>query len=139
MVQPPYLASGCVLKEYHLEGLRWLSTLYENGLYGILADEMGLGKSIQVISLIAFLSTKNASNSHIIIAPLATVPNWMNEMTIWLPSARVILYHGAEDHHRKFFENNFLKRKDKQAPVMVTSYEIATMDRNVLEKFGRWS
>ena len=36
------------MKPYQLEGLRWLVTLYENGLSGILADEMGLGKTIQV-------------------------------------------------------------------------------------------
>lgn len=39
------------LKDYQLEGLRWLTTLYENGLSGILADEMGLGKTIQVSGL----------------------------------------------------------------------------------------
>jgi ATP-dependent DNA helicase len=26
-----------------LEGVRWLASLYENGVSGILADEMGLG------------------------------------------------------------------------------------------------
>ena len=42
-IQPPNLAAGCVLKDYQLEGVRWLSTLFENGVSGILADEMGLG------------------------------------------------------------------------------------------------
>ena len=32
------------LKEYQLQGVQWMITLYENGLNGILADEMGLGK-----------------------------------------------------------------------------------------------
>lgn len=27
------------LKDYQLEGLKWMATLYENGLSGILADE----------------------------------------------------------------------------------------------------
>lgn len=45
--QPSNLVGG-TLKPYQLEGLRWLVTLYENGLSGILADEMGLGKTIQV-------------------------------------------------------------------------------------------
>ena len=38
--QPHLLASGCVLKDYQLEGVRWLASLYENGVSGILADEM---------------------------------------------------------------------------------------------------
>ena len=47
-IQPANLAEGCVLKDYQLEGVRWLVSLYENGVSGILADEMGLGKTIQV-------------------------------------------------------------------------------------------
>jgi SNF2 family DNA or RNA helicase len=39
-VQPPNLAEGCILKDYQLEGVRWLVSLYENGVSGILADEM---------------------------------------------------------------------------------------------------
>jgi len=46
--QPGNLANGCKLKDYQLEGIRWLASLYENGVSGILADEMGLGKTIQV-------------------------------------------------------------------------------------------
>ena len=38
--QPPNLAKGCVLKDYQLEGVRWLASLFENGVSGILADEV---------------------------------------------------------------------------------------------------
>jgi len=41
-VQPPNLSKDCQLKDYQLEGVRWLTSLYENGVSGILADEMGL-------------------------------------------------------------------------------------------------
>jgi SWI/SNF-related matrix-associated actin-dependent regulator of chromatin subfamily A member 5 len=34
---PPYIHNG-VLREYQIEGLNWLISLYENGLSGILAD-----------------------------------------------------------------------------------------------------
>lgn len=47
-VQPPILASDCFLKDYQLEGVRWLASLYENGVSGILADEMGLGTVCRV-------------------------------------------------------------------------------------------
>ncbi|KAK2975575.1 hypothetical protein RJ640_014062 [Escallonia rubra] len=33
--------------KYHMDGLRWLVSLYNNHLSGILADEMGLGKTVQ--------------------------------------------------------------------------------------------
>ena len=39
-IQPPNLADDCVLKDYQLEGVRWLVSLFENGVSGILADEV---------------------------------------------------------------------------------------------------
>lgn len=39
-VQPANLAVDCVLKDYQLEGVRWMASLFENGVSGILADEM---------------------------------------------------------------------------------------------------
>ena len=40
--QPPNLSKGCFLKDYQLEGVRWLASLFENGVSGILADEVSL-------------------------------------------------------------------------------------------------
>lgn len=37
-IQPPNLADDCYLKDYQLEGVRWLTSLFENGVSGILAD-----------------------------------------------------------------------------------------------------
>ena len=39
-VMQPSLLKGGNLKEYQLEGLRWMVSLYNNNLNGILADEM---------------------------------------------------------------------------------------------------
>ena len=64
--------TGGTLKPYQVEGLRWLATLFENGLSGILADEMGLGKTIQVIALVAHVREKNVKGPICIAAPLAT-------------------------------------------------------------------
>lgn len=43
-IQPPNLAKGCLLKDYQLEGVRWLVSLFENGVSGILADEVSVVK-----------------------------------------------------------------------------------------------
>lgn len=45
-VQPQNLADGCVLKDYQLEGVRWLSSLFENGVSGILAGTLLLSSCI---------------------------------------------------------------------------------------------
>ena len=34
---------GCTLTDYHADGVKWLVSMYENGVNGILADETGLG------------------------------------------------------------------------------------------------
>ena len=39
-VQPVNLSKDCTLKDYQLEGVRWLASLFENGVSGILADEV---------------------------------------------------------------------------------------------------
>lgn len=46
-LEQPSNLNGTLLP-HQLEGLKWLLSLWENGLNGILADEMGLGKTIQV-------------------------------------------------------------------------------------------
>lgn len=43
------------MRDYQVEGLNWLISLYENGINGILADEMGLGKTLQAISILGYL------------------------------------------------------------------------------------
>ena len=91
VVQPKAMTGG-TLKPYQVEGLRWLATLFENGLSGILADEMGLGKTIQVIALVAHVREKNVKGPICIAAPLATLPNWMNEFRKWTPGISALLY-----------------------------------------------
>ena len=35
------------MRTYQLKGVKWLMSLYQNGLNGILADQMGLGKTVR--------------------------------------------------------------------------------------------
>jgi ATP-dependent DNA helicase len=65
-IQPPNLADGCLLKDYQLEGVRWLSSLYENGVSGILADEMGLGEFMNLSSRIIRTTSLQPIYSHLI-------------------------------------------------------------------------
>jgi SNF2 family DNA or RNA helicase len=45
-VQPSTLKGPFKMRDYQLDGLNWMVSLYETGINGILADEMGLGKTI---------------------------------------------------------------------------------------------
>jgi hypothetical protein len=51
--QPPSLSAGCMLRPYQSAGVRFLFSLFRNGINGILADEMGLGKTVQALALLA--------------------------------------------------------------------------------------
>lgn len=80
------MLQGGELRPYQVEGLQWMLSLFNNNLNGILADEMGLGKTIQTISLIAYLmENKGVTGPHLIVAPKAVLPNWVNEFSTWVP------------------------------------------------------
>mmetsp|Transcript_14172 Transcript_14172/g.39221 ORF Transcript_14172/g.39221 Transcript_14172/m.39221 type:complete len:831 (-) Transcript_14172:130-2622(-) len=138
-IQPPNLAAGCLLKDYQLEGVRWLSTLFENGVSGILADEMGLGKTIQCVALIAHLLTKGVSGPFMVVAPLATLPNWVREFEKWLPTQQVVRYHGPEREALLKGPLHPKHRRQPTFPFIVTSYETAIRDQNKLEKLTDFS
>lgn len=59
--------------------------LWENGINGILADEMGLGKTIQCIAHIAMMIEKKVTGPFLVVAPLSTLPNWVNEFKRFTP------------------------------------------------------
>jgi ATP-dependent DNA helicase len=71
--------TGGMLRDYQVEGVQWLISLFENGLNGILADEMGLGKTIQCIAFLAYLKSKGVWGPFLIVAPLSTLGNWIKE------------------------------------------------------------
>ena len=140
-VQPPNLADGCQLKDYQLEGVRWMASLYENGVSGILADEMGLGKTIQVIGLVGHLLMQQVSGCFIVVAPLATLPNWVREFQKWLPSKPVVRYHGSAAERDAMLAGplNPKLKKNVDFPVVVTSFETAIRDQKKLARLGKFT
>jgi len=140
-IQPKNLANGCILKDYQLEGVRWLTSLYENGVSGILADEMGLGKTIQVIGVIAHLRTMGVPGPFLVVAPLATLPNWVREFEKWLPAVEVVRYHGSPEVRKQLMKTslNPKLRKTPAFPIIVTSYEVSIKDMSQLQKIGEFT
>lgn len=140
-IQPKTLAKECILKDYQLEGVRWLTSLFENGVSGILADEMGLGKTIQVIAMIAHLRSMQVPGPYLIVAPLATLPNWIREFQKWLPSLNVVRYHGTGLEREAMLAQDLNPKNKKNAdfPAIVTSYEVAIKDEKKLNRIGEYT
>jgi SNF2 family DNA or RNA helicase len=125
---------GGTLKPYQVAGLEWLVSLYNNNLNGILADEMGLGKTIQTISLITYLmETKKVNGPYLVIVPLSTLPNWVNEFARWAPSIINIVYKG-NPNERKGLQHLV---KNGKFNVLSTTYEYIIRDKSILSKI-RW-
>lgn len=129
----PSLVSGCTMKDYQLDGLEWLVTLYENGLNGILADEMGLGKTLECIALLAYLLEHGVKGPFLVVAPLSTVASWCREFNNFAPRIKVLKYVGKKEDRTKLILGKQLK-----AQVVVTSYELIIRD---FRKFalGKWA
>lgn len=131
----PKLVTGGKLKEYQLEGLTWLTCLYIVGLSGLLADEMGLGKTIQIIAFIAWLQENNIHGPILILGPLSTVSNWVNEFAKWTPKIPVIMYRGNPKERENMRKQKMKKdAKTGAFPVICTSYEICMRDKKHLSK-----
>ncbi|KAF8457597.1 SNF2 family N-terminal domain-containing protein [Kalaharituber pfeilii] len=133
----PKLVTGGIMKPYQLEGLDWLCSLYENGLNGILADEMGLGKTLQTISFLAFLREKGSYGPFLIVAPVSTLSNWVDEIERFTPDMPVVLYHGTPQE-RETIRNKRLKKLGSGFPIVCTSYELVMKDRKWLQRYS-WS
>lgn len=128
----PALVTGGIMRNYQLEGLDWLISLYENGLNGILADEMGLGKTIQTIAFLAFLRSKKTYGPFLIAAPLSTLSNWVEEFAQWTPEVPVVLYHGSKGEREEIRHTKLVRPGSPEFPVVCTSYEICMNDRKFL-------
>ncbi|KAF0977864.1 hypothetical protein FDP41_003186 [Naegleria fowleri] len=135
--QPKYL-TGTTLRDYQLMGVNWLISLYENGVNGILADEMGLGKTIQTIGLFCHLYEKGVKGPFLVVAPLSTVSNWVNEIDKWAPELGCVLYHGNKDDRAMIRSKSFKKVKKGQISVVVSSYEIVMRDKKFLANKFNW-
>ncbi|XP_010546817.1 PREDICTED: probable ATP-dependent DNA helicase CHR12 [Tarenaya hassleriana] len=132
VTEQPSLLQGGELRTYQLEGLQWMVSLFNNNLNGILADEMGLGKTIQTISLIAYLlENKGVTGPHLIVAPKAVLPNWVNEFATWVPSIAAFLYDGRIDERKAMRERLAGEGKFN---VLITHYDLIMRDKAFLKK-----
>mmetsp|Transcript_22992 Transcript_22992/g.29369 ORF Transcript_22992/g.29369 Transcript_22992/m.29369 type:complete len:699 (+) Transcript_22992:194-2290(+) len=138
--EQPKIMVGGRLRDYQIQGYKWMVGLYENGLHGILADEMGLGKTVQTIALLAHLREKGVYGPILLVVPLSTVTNWIAEIEKWVPSMPVLMYHGSKEDRqamrKKYLKTRSQNRNMAKFPVCVTTYEIVCRDRKDIQGCG---
>ena len=74
------------LRDYQLEGFRWLSRLAHWQAGACLADDMGLGKTVQAI---AAMLEQAPHGPCLVIAPTSVCHNWEHELTRFAPSLEI--------------------------------------------------
>lgn len=111
------------LRDYQVDGFRWMSRLAHWGAGACLADDMGLGKTIQALAL---LLDRAEGGPALVVAPTSVTFNWIDEATRFAPTLNVRLF-GSGDRAA------FLKDLGPR-DVVITSYGLLHNEAKRFEK-----
>jgi superfamily II DNA or RNA helicase len=81
------------LRDYQLEGFKWLARLAHWGVGACLADDMGLGKTLQALAIILNRAVEGPT---LIVAPTSVCMNWISEAQKFAPTLNVIQFGSGE-------------------------------------------
>lgn len=92
-----------------------------------------------MISLIALLREEEFLGPHLIVAPLSTLRNWINEFEKWCPSIPVVLFHGTAQERKNMMKTQIRKhlksgRPTESFPIVCTSYEMVLREKSDLSR-----
>ncbi|MFM9960834.1 MAG: DEAD/DEAH box helicase [Planctomycetaceae bacterium] len=85
----PPISMTADLRDYQVEGFRWLKRLSTWGAGACLADDMGLGKTVQALAL---LIERMEEGPTLVVAPTSVGFNWMRETARFAPSINALAY-----------------------------------------------
>lgn len=122
------------MRDYQIQGLNWMISLYENNISGILADEMGLGKTLQTISFLGYLRYFcGIAGPHIVIVPKSTLDNWRREFAKWTPEISTLVVQGDKETRGELINGRLL---NCDFDVCITSYEMVLREKSQFKKFA---
>jgi superfamily II DNA or RNA helicase len=111
------------LREYQIEGFKWLRRLAEWGVGGVLADDMGLGKTLQTLAVLLDRASEGPS---LVIAPTSVGFNWIRETERFAPDLNVMAYRESDRQE--------ILAALKPGDVVVASYALAWRDEAQLSQ-----
>ncbi|HXW46032.1 MAG TPA: DEAD/DEAH box helicase [Streptosporangiaceae bacterium] len=118
------------LRPYQERGLSWLTFLGGAGLGAILADDMGLGKTAASLALLAHEQDDGTRRGpSLLVCPMSLVGNWQREAARFTPGLAVHVHHGGDR-----LTGADLTAALTAADLVVTSYGVATRDREALSR-----
>ncbi|SJX62817.1 probable ISW2-ATPase component of a two subunit chromatin remodeling complex [Sporisorium reilianum f. sp. reilianum] len=132
--ESPAYVKGGKMRDYQVQGLNWMISLYHNGINGILADEMGLGKTLQTISFLGYLRDfRNTPGFHLVVVPKSTLDNWYREFHRWVPGFNVVTLKGSKEEREKVIQDHLLPQ---DFDVLITTYEMCLREKSALKKLS---
>lgn len=111
-----------VMRNYQVQGFKWMKTLEQYGFGGILADDMGLGKTLQMISVLQSAKENSNLGTALIVSPASLVFNWKEEFAKFAPDMTVTLVVGTQTERADVIKNY------EKSDVLVTSYDLLKRD-----------
>ncbi len=105
------------LRDYQLDGYRWLAKLSKWGVGGILADDMGLGKTVQTLGVLLDRASEGPS---LVIAPTSVGDNWIRETERFAPELTAKLYRDSD--------RDKLIQSAEPGDVIIVSYQLVQRD-----------
>ncbi|KAG6887949.1 hypothetical protein C0995_011389 [Termitomyces sp. Mi166 len=137
----PKLIKGGEMKDYQLEGLSFLVSMYQNGMNCILGDEyvpfllLAAGAELILAKDGIREDSSGPHDPHLVICPLSVLSSWEAEAARWVPSMRVIRFHGPNNERERLKHN---MRGDRNFDIMLTTYE-AYVAEDQWFKSNRWT
>ncbi|KAG0140791.1 hypothetical protein CROQUDRAFT_664695 [Cronartium quercuum f. sp. fusiforme G11] len=132
--ESPSYVKGGTMRDYQVQGLNWMVSLFHNGINGILADEMGLGKTLQTISFLGYLKHHRAlSGPHLVIVPKSTLDNWHREFNFWVPGFNIVSLKGNKDERTEICQSKILAQ---DFDVILTTYELCLREKSSLKRIA---
>ena len=92
-IKPPKV--NATLRDYQLQGFKWLSYLHTTKLGGCLADDMGLGKTLQTITLLLNIYSNGETRPSLIVMPRTLLFNWEQEVRKFAPTLTTYTYYAG--------------------------------------------
>ena len=116
------------LRNYQVDGVKWVERLRSMYLSGILADDMGLGKTLQAISAITQHHQKFPNTTSLVVCPTSLTYNWKEEINKFNPQLTTLLIDGTPSQRKKLLNTS------TEYDVIITSYTLLQKDIDIHKK-----
>jgi hypothetical protein len=139
--EPHIYKNGNRLRDYQVDGVNWLASMWYKRQGCILADEMGLGKTVQIVCYIEHIfRVEKIRRPFLVVVPLSTVEHWRREFEGWTDMVCCV-YHDRQRVWRDVMREYEWYYEDRphncdflKFDVLVTTYDTLIGDFDVISQ-----